>query len=160
MEQNSVSKHASCGVAALLLLLLSGTPAARAAYVSARVDISCATPAPKLPNSAALNGEQGSTYVRVLVNSRGRPRKIRVVRSSGFEDLDDAAVAAVAGWHYVPATMDDSPISDWVTLKMDFGAHESSYQPGPENRTCGYASRLNRDHEAIEHSINAFPAHH
>jgi len=62
----------------------------------------------------------------IYVTSRGRALKIRVTHSSGFDDLDNAAVAAVAGWHYTPAVRNGGYISDWMGLKIEFGQRETA----------------------------------
>jgi len=90
-----------------------------------RVNYSCPTPAPDVPQSATVNGEQGAVYLNVFVSTHGHPKKIRVLRSSGYPDLDDAAVTAAATWHYIPGSMNEGPVSDWMALKMDFGVHEN-----------------------------------
>jgi periplasmic protein TonB len=34
--------------------------------------------------------------------------------------LDDAAIEAVKGWTFVPATQGGQPIAGWVTVPIDF----------------------------------------
>jgi len=75
--------------------------------------------------SAAVNGEHGEVGLGIYVTSRGRAKKIRVTQSSGFDDLDNAAVAAVAGWHYTPAVRNGGYVSDWMGLKIEFGQRET-----------------------------------
>jgi TonB family protein len=107
-----------------------------------RVNYACPTPAPDVPQSATLNEEKGAVYLNVLVSTRGRPKKIRVLRSSGFDDLDNAAVTAAATWHYIPAKMNQGPVTDWMALRMDFGVHENGTSlktsAGASADGCGY----------------------
>src|ERR1700744_4540624 len=80
---------------ALALPVFTGSSFAQvstAQYKPPRVNYSCPTPAPDVPQSATVNGDHGAVYLGVLVSTRGRPKKIRVIHSSGFNDLDDAAV--------------------------------------------------------------------
>jgi TonB family protein len=108
-----------------LSLLIAGTSAAWAEYEPAHVDQSCPTPPPVVGDSAAVNHEHGTVGLGIYVNSRGRPKKIRVTQSSGYNDLDNAAVAAVAGWHYTPAVRNGGYVSDWMGLKIEFGQRET-----------------------------------
>ncbi|MDM0078636.1 energy transducer TonB [Variovorax sp. J2P1-59] len=57
---------------------------------------------PVYPATAKRLGQQGKTIVRVLVDVEGRPSQARVMQSSGYQELDQAAVDAVSGWKYVP----------------------------------------------------------
>jgi TonB family protein len=54
--------------------------------------------------------EQGAVIVSYTVQADGRITDLRVVRSSGFERLDTAAMDAAATMHYVPARMAGVPI--------------------------------------------------
>lgn len=104
------------GVAALVLLM--GGPCL--ADTKARVDHNYPSPAPPYPDSAQFAGEQGDVLVDVYVSSSGRPRKVRISGSSGFKDLDEAAIDAAVNWRYIPATEDGDTVSSWTTVKMHF----------------------------------------
>ena len=108
-----------------LSLLIAGTSAASAEYEPPHVDQSCPTPPPVVGQSAAVNHEHGEVGLGIYVTSRGRAKKIRVTQSSGFNDLDNAAVEAVAGWHYTPAVRNGGYVSDWMGLKIEFGQRET-----------------------------------
>ncbi len=108
-----------------LLLLIAGTSIASAEYEPPHVDQSCPTPPPSVGGSASVNQEHGEVGLGIYVTSRGRPKKIRVTHSSGFDDLDNAAVAAVAGWHYTPAVRNGGYVSDWMGLAIEFGQRET-----------------------------------
>ncbi len=102
------------------LLLLLGAAGTANADSPPKVDHSKPTPQPDYPATAQTGGEQGDVVLGVLVNTHGRPLKIRVNQSSGFVDLDDAAAAAVAGWHYLPAIKDGDTATDWAQVKIHF----------------------------------------
>jgi protein TonB len=87
---------------------------------AAHVDASQPHPQPPYPDTALANGEQGDVLVGVYVSSSGHIKKFRVAQSSGFDDLDDAAVESVLGWRFVPATHDGNPVSEWTTVKVVF----------------------------------------
>lgn len=86
----------------------------------ARVDMSRPHPQPPYPDTALANGEQGDVLVGVYVGSSGRIEKYRVAQSSGFDDLDDAALESVLNWRFIPASRDGSPVSDWTAVRIVF----------------------------------------
>lgn len=104
---------------AICACVLAGQPAG-AAESTARVDQSQPNPQPPYPDSAQLNGEEGTVLVGVLVRPTGRASNFRVEQSSGFEDLDTAAVQGAMNWHYVPAERNGDRVSDWTTIKIVF----------------------------------------
>jgi TonB family protein len=63
------------------------------------------------PPSAAERAESGSTLVSFIVGTDGRVSMPVTMRSSGFGDLDQAALACVASWRYLPATRDGKPLA-------------------------------------------------
>ena len=58
---------------------------------------------PEYPDPAQVNGEQGDIVLKVEVASNGKVRNVKVDRSSGFADLDNAAVAGVLRWRFIPS---------------------------------------------------------
>jgi protein TonB len=85
-----------------------------------KIDRSFPTPQPAYPDEAQLNGEQGDVLVGVSVSSSGKPRRLRIDRSSGFSDLDNAAAEAVAQWRFIPAIENGDTTSAWTTVKIHF----------------------------------------
>lgn len=57
---------------------------------------------PRYPPAARRARVQGTVYLRVIIGTDGRPREVRVERSSGHEVLDAAARAAVEKWLFRP----------------------------------------------------------
>lgn len=70
------------------------------------------------PVSAQAGGEQGTVLVQVYVRPDGKVGKYTVAQSSGFGDLDNAALESVLNWRFVPAMRDGDPISDWTIVKL------------------------------------------
>ena len=58
---------------------------------------------PPYPDVAQVNGEQGDVVLKVRVNEDGRVRNIEIEKSSGFADLDNAAIGGVLSWRYLPS---------------------------------------------------------
>lgn len=57
---------------------------------------------PRYPPAAKRARAQGTVFLRVIIGTDGRPREVRVERSSGHELLDVAARAAVEKWLFRP----------------------------------------------------------
>ena len=97
-------------------------------YTPPRVNRACPTPRPELSEEQRHRNEQGDVVVGVYVSSQGHAKKITVAKSSGFEDLDNAAAASAASWHYIPATMETAAVSGWTAVKFHFEAQDPSVQ--------------------------------
>lgn len=89
------------------------TPAsANAAYLK--------NPAPEYPSLAQRRGWEGTVLLRVHVLPSGKPGEIQLQKSSGRQQLDDAALAAVKRWSFVPAKQGDVAQAGWVSVPIDF----------------------------------------
>ncbi len=58
---------------------------------------------PTYPESARNAGQEGTVVVKIRIAESGVPSSVSVSRSSGFSSLDNAAVAAVERWRFIPA---------------------------------------------------------
>lgn len=58
---------------------------------------------PVYPRLSRKLGEEGSVTLCADVQADGRARSVRLVRSSGYRGLDDAAIKALAGASFIPA---------------------------------------------------------
>ncbi|WP_144430865.1 energy transducer TonB, partial [Pseudomonas syringae pv. coryli] len=77
-------------------------------------------PAPEYPSLAMRRGWEGTVLLRVHVLASGKPGEIQIQKSSGREQLDDAALAAVKRWSFVPAKQGDLAQDGWVSVPIDF----------------------------------------
>lgn len=77
-------------------------------------------PPPAYPADAKRLGLQGTAVVRVTIGADGRPTALRLVESSGWAALDDAALAAVRGWRFRPATRGGAPVDATIDLPVVF----------------------------------------
>jgi protein TonB len=77
-------------------------------------------PAPEYPSVAMRRGWQGTVMLRVHVLASGKPGEIQIQKSSGRDQLDDAALAAVKRWSFVPAKQGDVALDGWVSVPIDF----------------------------------------
>ena len=108
------------GLASLALaasVALSGSAVAATNYHGrAHVDLAANNAPVSYPAAAQRSGRQGLVRMLVHVSEAGVPTRVQVVKSSGHEDLDDAAAAGVLQWHYIPATYG----SDWADVQVEY----------------------------------------
>lgn len=57
---------------------------------------------PLYPAGAERAGEQGTVLLQVLIDASGQVLNVNVIQSSGFSELDAAALKAVKQWHFAP----------------------------------------------------------
>ncbi|MGB8167438.1 MAG: energy transducer TonB, partial [Chthoniobacteraceae bacterium] len=60
-------------------------------------------PAPVYPPTARRAKQQGEVILRVQVGADGSARQVTLKRSSGFPELNAAAISAVQRWKFEPA---------------------------------------------------------
>ncbi len=77
-------------------------------------------PKPPYPPLSKRLGEQGQVMVRVLIGPDGVAQKAEVRRSSGFDRLDQMALATVLRWRYVPGKRDGIPEAMWFNVPIRF----------------------------------------
>ena len=77
-------------------------------------------PPPRYPRSARRRGHQGTVLLSVFVNPDGGVGELKVQRSSGFEILDKAALAAVRQWRFASGRRGDTPVGMWVEVPIRF----------------------------------------
>jgi protein TonB len=77
-------------------------------------------PAPEYPSLAMRRGWEGTVLLRVHVLASGKPGEIQIQKSSGRDQLDEAALAAVKRWSFVPAKQGDVAQDGWVSVPIDF----------------------------------------
>jgi len=67
---------------------------------------------PEYPAQALQEEEQGVTRLKLLIAPDGSVKEATVAKSSGFRDLDRAAVVALKLCTFKPATLDGKPIEE------------------------------------------------
>lgn len=77
-------------------------------------------PPPNYPPLARRMGDEGKVLLRVYVTPDGAAGEVRVLTTSGSPMFDEAAVAAVKQWRFVPAKQGDSPVAAWVQVPIVF----------------------------------------
>jgi protein TonB len=101
-------------------------PASDAARFSARPEpkradqVVCRIPAPAYPTRARRLEEEGAATVRMTLDTDGRPTTVSLEQSSGFADLDSAALDAVRGAACEPYLEHGEAIPVSVIQSIDF----------------------------------------
>lgn len=83
------------------------------------------TPKPIYPEGARRAGREGRVLLRVLVDDRGRTKRVEINSSSGDEGLDRAAVEAVKRWRFYPARYGDKAVESWLRVPIEFRLAEA-----------------------------------
>ena len=77
-------------------------------------------PKPPYPALSKRLGEQGRVIVRVWIGTDGIASQASVKQSSGFDRLDQAAVATVLKWRYVPGKRGGVPEAMWFDVPVNW----------------------------------------
>lgn len=77
-------------------------------------------PKPAYPPISKRLGEQGKVVVRVLIGPDGTAQNAEIRQSSGFDRLDQAALATVLKWRYVPGKRGGVPEAMWFNVPINF----------------------------------------
>jgi protein TonB len=77
-------------------------------------------PQPDYPMLLREQGVGGVVWLRVWVDSDGRPIEIKLAKGSGYRLLDDAALRAVKLWRFIPAKNGEQRLASWVEFPIRF----------------------------------------
>ena len=72
------------------------------------------------PRIAILNRQQGTVLVRLLVLPNGQVGDVNVVKSSGYPQLDAAALVEAGNWRYLPAVRHGQAVSAEINVAIRF----------------------------------------
>jgi len=75
---------------------------------------------PVYPRLARKRGREGTVILQVMVNRDGRVDDLTVETSSGFGQLDRAAVSAVKKWQFEPGRQGKERVGMWVRVPVIF----------------------------------------
>ncbi|SFV10612.1 energy transducer TonB [Pseudoduganella namucuonensis] len=70
------------------------------------------------PKASLMNEEQGAVSMAFLVSAGGEVVESKVEKSSGFKNLDKAAVKAISACKFKPGTKDGAVAQTWT--KVDY----------------------------------------
>lgn len=72
---------------------------------------------PEWPKASLRNEETGTVTLSFLIGADGRVADSKIVKSSGFRDLDRAAVNGIARCRFKPAMVDGKPEQTWQQMQ-------------------------------------------
>lgn len=78
------------------------------------------SPKPVYPLALRDLGVSGVVWLRVWVDSTGRPCEIELAKGSGYRLFDEAALRAVQHWRFVPAKNEQQSLASWVEFAVRF----------------------------------------
>lgn len=105
---------------------VAAAPAAPQAPAPARIELPSSdaaylnNPKPSYPALSRRLGEQGKVVVRVLIGVDGTAQQAEIRTSSGYERLDQAALATVRSWRYVPGKRNGTAEAMWFNVPINF----------------------------------------
>jgi TonB family protein len=102
------------------------------------------------PQAAMAAHAEGTTLLAFKVTAEGTVKDPTVARSSGNQDLDDAALRCVAFWHYKPATRDGKPVEVAWQANVVWKIGEP-----PEVRRAEYCLRYRKDQAPLRPDVAA-----
>lgn len=79
---------------------------------------------PKYPVQAVRERMQGKVILKVLVGLDGMPEEIEVTKSSGSQELDGAAIAAVNTWIFNVGMKNGGAIRGYVMVPIEFNLNQ------------------------------------
>ena len=72
------------------------------------------------PERARRRNQQGTVVIRALIDPQGNAASVEIVRSSGFDSLDEAARDAIADCAFTPQRVDGKPVKAIVEIPIPF----------------------------------------
>lgn len=82
--------------------------------------VGCQVPAPEYPRRAKRLQQEGVVLIRLVISASGTLTRSEIARSSGFEELDKAALASVSGIHCNPYMENGQAISVMTIQPVTF----------------------------------------
>jgi protein TonB len=86
------------------------------------------TPPPVYPIELACQGIGGTSTLKVVIGTDGKPSEVTLATSSGNGDLDHQALHAVTEWQFKAATRAGQPVSTTIQVPVSFNPP----QPKPD----------------------------
>jgi protein TonB len=75
---------------------------------------------PIYPAKALADGTEGLVLLSAYVGLTGRPEKIETKTTSGYAELDTAAVQAVSQWKFFSASQGGQALGSWFEIPVRF----------------------------------------
>lgn len=124
-----------------VLLLVASLPAMAQDTTRATTVSAVQTPV-QYPASAVAAGEEGTVLVDVEVDATGQAHHARVHHSSGYADLDAAALKSLTRWSFRPATRNGEPMAQRVVVPVTFQLSDDARTAGQSPGATAIMSAL------------------
>ncbi len=72
---------------------------------------------PEWPKASLRNEETGTVTLSFLIGTDGRVADSKIVKSSGFRDLDKAAISGISKCKFKPGLTDGKPEQAWMQMQ-------------------------------------------
>src|SRR5262249_52521807 len=82
---------------------------------------------PQYPNECAWAGMEGSVLLDLKIDASGQPVETAVAQSSGWKELDQAALHAATLWRFAPPRWESRPVA--VTCRVEVRFHREDAVP-------------------------------
>jgi len=103
----------------------SGTGASTGKLPYRRPELLMLVP-PVYPKEAEKKGIEGTVGLKVLVTEKGTVDKVEIEQSSGYQEMDDAAVKAAKKTRFRPAIKDGERVAMWINYPIQFALTRKS----------------------------------
>lgn len=85
-------------------------------------------PKPKYPLTSRRNKEEGTVLFKIDIDEKGKLISYEIIKSSGFERLDTAAIDSVKKAKYQPTIKNNKAISSTIEISFNFNLKEYNLQ--------------------------------
>lgn len=89
---------------------------------------------PVYPADALAKGSEGKVWLKILVDTRGNPAQVEVLKSEN-DYFDQASITAARQWLFSPALKDNKPVAVWITLPFKFKLADKESGSRPPSAT-------------------------
>jgi len=79
---------------------------------------------PRYPPQAVREHHTGKVILKVLIAVDGSPKEVTVEKSSGFRELDQAAIAAAKTWTFNPGVRNGQRYEGYALVPIDFNLQD------------------------------------
>jgi len=107
-----------CSFASAIICLCCPLPAQTVNIAGKKCTAPQATYTPDPPPSHHPRQNSALTVVYLLVDEDGRPRYLKVARSSGNAEFDHDALVTIAQWRFKPAMREGKPIAVHINVEV------------------------------------------
>jgi protein TonB len=80
---------------------------------------------PKYPPQAVRQRHEGTVVLLVLVGTDGSAKDVKVDQSSGFRELDQAAIQAAQRWKFNPAKKGGAAVEGYARVPVTFNLSQT-----------------------------------